>query len=577
MVSEREPDPLLAACSCLHEAEVDSGVHTRSTSTSSSSTDDLENSLFSKRINSRELFPRLINKCKFPMKTLDLDEFLKANESDPCNHPIQTQWEKTLDYYRNELQCVDFERIEKEIFECFQLLIGDERQVMLGLDSVYSLRDLLILSMRILTEPDLRIELRIGTGGTHDPLTLRTPCYIIAGLIRLEKILKIRQKFSSTERQILKHSPVLTCFCAYSAAVMANGLIADIGRKNAKESLSYMDAYVSHYHPELRPYIKYELDSPNTYDKQLLDKICEHYRSDYYDEQNKQALTTQAIGRGSDENGSILYVSMHLIMFKDIVENTRTQPLFTLLGQEENLRANELYDCIITIGGSVEVRFNKVRHAIREICSHSNSSENYSLPLSIRMLSKAGKTPVYYNDTQSEITVDQILHGTVDHVNIVEFINKRTEDDLTILKDDIGLSLLKSYYLQIPDLQSTEILSWPSLVNELTDSFLKIWRKHVNTDKRSCSCQTTTSSGYDHLCEHYSFTQQVNSDQSLLLKSLLETLQDKIGLPFGTINERRRNSSGSICARKATYTAIIDKLDLINEQILIEFVRTEFQ
>ena len=53
--------------------------------------------------------------------------------------------------------------------------------------------------MRICSEPNFKLEIRIGLGGTLDSLNLRAPSYAIAGIYVLEELLKLREKFSSNQ------------------------------------------------------------------------------------------------------------------------------------------------------------------------------------------------------------------------------------------------------------------------------------------------------------------------------------------------------------------------------------------
>ncbi|CAF5096567.1 unnamed protein product [Rotaria sp. Silwood1] len=112
---------------------------------------------------------------------------------------LETQWQKTYDFYWNERLCHDYERIENEICQCFNALMNDEKGIMIGLDSISSLKDLLITSMKLSSEPDFKLEIRIGLGGTHDLVNLRAPSYAVSGIYLLEQLLKLRDKFPRIE------------------------------------------------------------------------------------------------------------------------------------------------------------------------------------------------------------------------------------------------------------------------------------------------------------------------------------------------------------------------------------------
>ncbi len=112
---------------------------------------------------------------------------------------LETWWQKLWDVYWHDRHCDDSERIENEMYQCFNALINDDKGIMIGLDSESSFKDLLITSMRICSEPNFTLEIRIGLGGTKDSLNLRAPSYGIAGLHVLEQLLKLREKFPANQ------------------------------------------------------------------------------------------------------------------------------------------------------------------------------------------------------------------------------------------------------------------------------------------------------------------------------------------------------------------------------------------
>ncbi|CAF4086658.1 unnamed protein product [Adineta steineri] len=330
------------------------------------------------------LFQHLIERCKSAMKVPGTSLVDATTQSSIINEEIQVQWEKTCDFYRNERQCDDYVRIENEIYECFDALVNDAREIMIGIDSKSSLKHIAIPSMRIYA------------------LTLRTLSYAVAGVDLLNRLIQLQEKFKPSQTipgniptKILNNFPVLTFFSAWTAAVRVNNLDANIGKENARKMLSYIKKYIDNYHSNLSQYIRYEMDHENTYEDTLLNYIIAHYVHNYTDEQTKQQLTAQAIRRGSNEDGSIRYTSMHLIIFKDIIDKKSLHPLFHLLDENEKNESTCLYDCIITIGGSVEKRFNKVRYLVRPTFMNDPqlNKEQYHFPLSIRLLSRAGQTP----------------------------------------------------------------------------------------------------------------------------------------------------------------------------------------
>ncbi|CAF3860833.1 unnamed protein product [Rotaria sordida] len=531
------------------------------------STSDQESSISSKRIAASLLFQRLIKRCKSSMKIAESTLEKAANKIFQEDQEVEIQWQKTFDFFMNERQCNNSERIENEIYECFNVLINDERRIMIGLDSISSLKDLLIASMRICTEPNFKLEIRIEFGGTPDLLTLRTPSYAIAGIYLLERLLQLREKFTLNQ--------------SHSAAVKVNNIDQVIGKQHANEMLLYIKMYIDHYHSNLSNFVQYEMDHLNTYQDKLLERIIEHYKFDYHDEQIKQELINQAISRGSNEQGSIRYTSMHLIIFKDIIDKNSSQSLFYLLDKNENnIQDNELiclYDSIITIGGPVEVRFNKVRHEVRQAFikkSKKNNEENYHFPLSIRMLSKAGHTPVYYHNKSGEITVDQILKDPIIDLDLINTTYKDIKLDISILKEDIGISLLKSVWNHIPCLDKYNISTWENIVLTLTNLCLKVWQIHARNNNSQCQCLVKDQQAIDQICEHYHLLNDLNDDGRLIINGILNVLEKRFRFPFGQITERRRLNT--LNSDNNTQIKITNKLDEILNQILINFIQTKF-
>ncbi|CAF1159344.1 unnamed protein product [Adineta steineri] len=416
---------------------------------------------------------------------------------------------------------------------------------MIGLDSISSLQHVLITSMRICTEPNFKLEIRIGLGGTSDALTLRTPSYAVAGVDLLRRLIQLQKKFEqppltqgNIPTRILNNPPVLTFFSAWTAAVRVNNLDANIGREHARQMLSYIKKYIDNYHPNLTQYIRYEMDHEDTYEDTLLKYIIAHYNESYNDEQIRQQLITQAISRGSNEDGSIRYTSMHLIIFKDIIDKQSSQQLFHLLDETQNNEPTCLYDCIITIGGSVEKRFNEVRYAIRQVFINDSelNNEQYHFPLSIRMLSHAGQTPVYYHD-KNEITVHQISNREITDLHITDKKYKDIKEDLSILIEDIG---------------SHDISSWKNIVSTLIDL-----------------CLDNNKTAVEQICEHYQLS---NGAECVILSCILEELENKNHIHFGERNTTNRRRSSSICTNRETTDTIIHKLDDVLSQRLIEFI-----
>jgi hypothetical protein len=70
------------------------------------------------------------------------------------DNELETRWHKTWHIYWHDRHCQDDQRIENEIYQCFNALINDDKAIMIGLDSISSFKYLLITSMAIGSDPN---------------------------------------------------------------------------------------------------------------------------------------------------------------------------------------------------------------------------------------------------------------------------------------------------------------------------------------------------------------------------------------------------------------------------------------
>jgi hypothetical protein len=396
--------------------------------------------------------------------------------------------------------------------------------------------------------------------------------------------LKINFTFYFIEEQnipttILNNPPILTCFCAWSAAVTVNHFDKNITKQNAYDILSYIKMYMDHYYPTLTHCVRYEMDDENTCEVGLLNRITKHYNSKYDNkiEDIKGNLIKTAKSHGSNEEGSIRYASTHLIIAKDIIDKNAPLSLLHLFGgNESNDQSICLYDCIITIGGPVEERFNQLRHAIREAFikeSKENNEENFLFPLSIRILSKVGQTPVYYRHESSDITIDDVVTGRVTNLKLTDKVYEGIKVDISILRENIGIHLFKSMWDHLPNVQSNKISSWKNIVLTLADLCLKVWEEHAKGDGRKCKCLIQNRTPIEQVYDHYKLSYVHDVDRCLIIGKILDVLQVEIDSTFGQpvenlnrVWKRKINTSNQI------FTELNDVLD----QFLLRFVRMNF-
>jgi hypothetical protein len=371
---------------------------------------------------------------------------------------------------------------------------------------------------------------------------------------------------------MLHRAPVLRFFSAWTAAVKVNNLDKTVGEQRARDMLSYIAKYVNYYHPSLTPYILYQMDNANTYDPQFLADIADIFVSTCQDTTVMQDLCNRATRHGSSKDGSVKYASMHLIMFKDIIDKNYAHALFHPLNTDksnDDLTASvSLPDCIISIGGSAEKRFGEVRHLVRQVFNDPTTSTNnqafYHYPLSVRMLSRAGQTPVYYRHETHEITVDTVLNGVMTDLNQADEAATTVSNDLRILKEDIGMSILKPFVKLFRDPRVSDISSWKSVVKTLIEQYLLRWR----TLRYQCLTENTPAIG--EIFEHWPILNDFNDDACLILQRIVIALEAYNNCLFGHLPPP---STRIICAGKDTEKIIMNELDNVLRQILVTFVK----
>jgi len=160
--------------------------------------DDQSTLFIAQEARERLLFKKIIERCTSLMRVHGSSGFLKiATKLFKDEEEIRERSQQIVKLYDNFRPSQDDERLILELTTCLNALVSDERGIMIGLDSPSSLKDALITCMRIVTEPELTLEILIGLGGTEIPLNFRTPAYAVAGIARLRQLLKLRNQFPS--------------------------------------------------------------------------------------------------------------------------------------------------------------------------------------------------------------------------------------------------------------------------------------------------------------------------------------------------------------------------------------------
>jgi hypothetical protein len=264
---------------------------------------------------------------------------------------------------------------------------------------------------------------------------------------------------------------------------------------------------------------------------------------------------------------------MHLIMAKDIID--KNVPLYVVDENENNLQGNQvcLYDCIITIGGSIEEKFNIVRHPVRNTFiqkSKENNENNFHFPLSIRLLSKAGKTPVYYRVAEHDITGNDVRTGQVIISRITNNRSDHVKEDLSILKEDVGRNLLKPFWNGISNTESNKTSSWRIIVLSLARLCLDVSVSHAQNNNRTCQCSVQNQTAFQQVCAHYNLSDVLDDNTRLILQSILDVLEREIKFSFGQPFDKDLYRTWK---RKISNSEIFTVLDNLLIPILLQFAK----
>ena len=521
-------------------------------------------------------------------KSIPLSEnknLMKVHKSTPFAHvalrlykddpDIRDKWKKMIDHYTGVLQCTDYDRIKLEFGKCIDALLNDPRKIMLGLESSDRVvKHVLLTCMQMCIDPDYKLEIRVGLGGTEEPLTARVPAYVIAGILLLYRLFELSKYFlsksASTGRvknrhtfffylasnflfsdaekiptMVLRNPPLLIFYSAHTAAVEANGFDPDIARQTAGDILSFIQAYINKFHSNLAKYVRYGIDHADTYEPTLLNGIIIGFKTHPHADKLIETLTKHAgnhdhtsedstADKDVDEitkEKSIKYAATHAIGFRDVIDQRRSDPLFHSFVQNgvdiQSYGEISDPDCIVSIGGSVERDFGGVREIIREVIrgySPSRDEHCYYSPLSIRMLSEAGKRPVYYHVPKGEITVTDILKDDKNDLYRDEKMNSYVKEDLLIITDDIGIVVMKPMLEHIIGNIPSDISSKEEFVSSLTDSCWIYLKEYARDTNQVCPCSTDTREVTNQFLIHHRMPDDSKCTNSIIF-CIMDCLQ----------------------------------------------------
>ncbi len=235
--------------------------------------------------------------------------------------------------------------------------------------------------------------------------------------------------------------PRLKLFSAYNAAVAANGMDAQVLDRNAHEIFAFTQAYIQEFHPEVAPHVYFDYDRPDFYSsdtpigsavQQLMSVLGVLLRrSEVPSSLGKTADDLRAMGanHGGAEK-SLFYGAIHPIVFGDVLVNR--VGIMGIMGEQADAR--------VTIGGTPEKRFNRVRQALsdytRAALGHLDHDPSVTPAATARMISVVGDKAVYYTDPEGDLRVDAIASD-----KRIGKLSKVVKAELTALEEDVTAAM----------------------------------------------------------------------------------------------------------------------------------------
>lgn len=345
---------------------------------------------------------------------------------------------------------------------------------------------------------------------------------------------------------VLRNPPLLIFYSAHTAAVEANGFDPNIVNRTAGDILSFIQAYINKFHSNLAKYVRYGIDHVGTYESKLLNSMINGLKNHPDADKLIETLTKHAgnhehtsenstAGKCVDEitrEKAIKYAATHAIGFRDVIDQRRSSALFHSFVQNgDNTQSYEETshpNCIISIGGSVERDFGKVREIIRETIGGylpSSNEHHYYSPSSIRMLSEAGKRPVYYHVPKGEVTVADILKDDTNDLYRDEKMNSYVNEDLLIITDDIGIVVMEPMLKNIMGSIPSDISSKEEFVSSLSDSCWTYLKQYARDTNQICPCSTDTLEVTHQYLIHHHISDDSNDTNSKIIFCIMDCLQ----------------------------------------------------
>ena len=293
------------------------------------------------------------------------------------------------------------------------------------------------LGVGLLFDPKFRLDINVGFGGTTDPINVRVPAYIVAAANMMEQFILIQK---ALEQENIKLAiPTFRIFTAHHAAIKANAFPKTLTHQRAEELMALVQLYLNRYHPEVQKHTTYVMDDLHFYSNKDILRLQEELGNLLTKEEYKDILESLC-KRGKNHGGedqSTFYGSIHAFIFEEICPIQASNLAWRPVRPNQNSEEQQNFPTgVISVGGETETLFNRVRDALINQVSQNSLSDSFSIVPSVRLVSAAGKVPVYYSD-KKDLTVEDVINGHEKEVS------SHVKKDLQLIEKDIAARLAK--------------------------------------------------------------------------------------------------------------------------------------
>lgn len=240
--------------------------------------------------------------------------------------------------------------------------------------------------------PDANVVLTVGFGGSPDPVTVRTPSYIVPAL----EMMNVFHKYRTDAANPTKAMPRLRVFQGLKLSKLVNnGFDPQQLEKAGRVRMGFLKAFVDEFAPHLAPHVVFEDD--DTLELPTEEEAVARYGRVQWPKQFVERYEERKAGTNTEKGRvdgtieevrrrSIHYLASHPAVFLD-----------ELSGSHPTLG---LPDAVWSLGGSGERDFNVGRIEFAKLRKEEGS--NLYMPEVNKLLLSIGTFPAYY---QNEVDI----------------------------------------------------------------------------------------------------------------------------------------------------------------------------